>query len=114
MVPLAAGLALWTHPAPSLPATPSAPNSDIVQVTRVSPKPTAGSRVIMFLVEVSGTTQGGERTYHIPFMTAGQAKPSVGQLCTIRWVAGGKADGITGYGTTVIPLRVVTSFSCPA
>jgi hypothetical protein len=56
-----------------------------VLVTAVTGDPCCGSGVIAFAVGVSGSVDGAQRSYFIPFMTPGQAKPRIGERCEIRW-----------------------------
>src|SRR3982750_631751 len=84
---VAAALALLASPLAGAiqPARPAQPSTDDVVVTSVSRDPTAGSGIFLFFVEFSGEMPNGERNYLIPFMLIGQAKPHVGQRCTVEW-----------------------------
>jgi hypothetical protein len=58
---------------------------DTVVITEVSDDPAAVSGVMAFAVELSGTTNDVSRSYYITFLSIGQAKPSVGQVCEVHW-----------------------------
>jgi hypothetical protein len=91
---------------------PTQENTDNVLVTRVSADPTAVSGVLVFFVEFAGESRTGERTYLIPFMRIGQAKPRVGQNCSVDWHWWRSGSGITGDSRSVSDGRWVTDFRC--
>jgi len=81
-------------------------------VTRVSADPPAESGVLLFFVELAGESRTGERTYLIPFMRIGQAKPRVGQRCAVDWHWWSARSGITGDSRSISAGRWVTDFRC--
>jgi len=86
--------------------------SEEVVITSVSPDPAAPSGILAVVVEVAGSVGGIETVYFIPYMTAKQAKPALGQKCRIAWQWHDTFDAITGYGRSVSEGRWVTGFSC--
>lgn len=74
--------ALWAEPSH---AAPSEQSDGDVLITAVTDDPCCGSGIIAFAVGFSGRSAAGERSYFIPFMVAGQAKPGVGERCSIKW-----------------------------
>src|SRR4051794_13456226 len=109
MVSAAFGLELAATPAEAAPRLVT----DQVLVTAVSRDPCCGSGVILFLIEVSGRTRNGDRSYFIPFMVSGQPKPPIGGQCTISWRWwDGPGDGLLADGAPVLRFRWVESFDC--
>jgi hypothetical protein len=113
---VAAALAMLGAPlfGAAQPGRPAQVSTDEVLVTSVSRDPTAMSGLILFFVEFSGEMPNAERTYLIPFMLIGQAKPHVGQRCTVtwHWWSGGGGNGFTGDGKSVWEGRWVDRFRC--
>jgi hypothetical protein len=93
---------------------PAQVRTDEVLVTSVSRDPTVGSGFILFFVEFAGEMPNGERTYLIPFLLIGQAKPHVGQRCTVawHWWSGGGSNGFAGDDKSIWEGRWVDGFRC--
>jgi hypothetical protein len=91
--------------------SPATPGVDQIKVTAVSADPIAPCGILATAVEVSGTIDGAQATYYIPFMWIGQPKPRAGQTCDLSWrwhdafrwiIAGGSVQGA----------RLVSSYAC--
>lgn len=86
--------------------------TDEVAVTMVTADPRFVSGLFAVAVGVSGEVAGEQRSYIIPFMEIGQAKPSVGDRCQISWHWHSGFGWAIADGRTVREGRVVDSFSC--
>jgi hypothetical protein len=107
-------LFLWALAAAS-PGAGEAPAEQVdadVLVTRVTPDPEIGSGFLGMAVGFSGTVGGEDRSYFIPFMGTGQAKPHVGEHCAVTWIWQSRAQWHLGDGTDLWEGRAVTRFSC--
>jgi hypothetical protein len=98
-------------------ASASAPAADAfdtdVFITHVTADPPAGSGIFAFAVGVRGRLGSDERSYFIPFMDIGQAKPRAGQTCDIQWRRhSARWNWILGDGTQLFSGRLVTDFRC--
>lgn len=86
---------------------------DDVVVTRVSDDPPAVSGILAFAVRITGRAGGEERSYFIPFMSIGQAKPVVGERCSVTWRwRSSSSNWILANGESVSSGRFVTTFRC--
>jgi len=90
------------------------PTSDNVVISRVSDDPFAVSGVIAFAVRITGIVAGEERSYFIPFMEIGQAKPRVGETCVVTWYwwSSNEWQWVLGDGESLSSGRLVTRFRC--
>lgn len=98
----------------ALHAVPPEQRDENVLITAVTDDPCCGSGVIAFAVKVSGRVPDGERSYFIPFMIPGQAKPRVGERCAIswRWWQSNQWHWLLADGGQLWEGRAVTDFSC--
>lgn len=80
-------------------------------IATVSADPLAPSGVLATAVEFSGVTEGVTETYLIPYMSAGQAKPQVGETCKLDWRWHRDFDWVTANGS-IRGVRLVTKFDC--
>lgn len=93
---------------------PTDQRDENVRVTMVTDDPCCGSGVIAFAVGFSGRVGEEERAYFIPFMGPGQAKPRVGDMCSIdwRWWQSNQWHWRLADGGRIWRGREVTGFSC--
>lgn len=85
-----------------------------VLISTVTDDPCCGSGIVAVAIGVSGRAADGERSYFIPFMAPGQAKPRVGERCAIgwrRWQSSDWAWSVVG-GSPIKQGREVTDFVC--
>jgi hypothetical protein len=85
-----------------------------VLITAVTDDPCCGSGIVAFAVGFSGRVDGTERSYFIPFLRPGQAKPRNGERCQIRWRwwRSKQWNWLLGGGGSLREGRLVTSFRC--
>lgn len=87
--------------------------SDRVEITYVSGDPGAASGMLAVAVKVSGKGLESDLDYFIPFMTVGQAKPHVGQVCQLEWTwFSGGFDWLLASSERVSKGRMVDNFRC--
>lgn len=99
--------------APSLAddSRPAASGSDEIIINATSADPFAPSGWVATAVEISGVTKGVKANYYIPYMSVGQSKPRIGQMCNLVWRWHDSFDWITASGSAR-GVRLVTKFSC--
>ena len=90
---------------------PATSGVDRIKVTAVSADPIAPSGILATAVEVSGTIDGAQATYYIPFMQIGQPKPRAGQTCDLSWRWHDAFRWITAGGSFQ-GARLVSSYAC--
>lgn len=108
--------ALWAVPlawSAAGAASPERRDEDVL-VTAIGDDPCCGSGVVAFAVRISGRVAEGERSYFIPFMAPGQAKPPVGGRCSIswRWWRSDRWTWLLAGGGRIAKGRLVTGFRC--
>lgn len=108
---VAAASPFATQPTAGKPAAVAADANEETVITAVFADPGAPSGYLATAVEISAATMGLTADYYIPFMSLGQAKPSVGQTCKISWRWHDGFDWVTARGS-VRGVRLVTSYSC--
>jgi len=98
----------------ALPAAAPGARDENVLITAVTDDPCCGSGTLAFAVGVSGRAADGERSYFIPFMIAGQAKPRVGELCALRWRwwKSNRWHWLLADGAPIWEGREISDFSC--
>jgi hypothetical protein len=82
---------------------------DTVLITKAPAGPVAGaSDPISVAVRISGRVGGRSRDYYLPLQSPNQAKPAMGQVCTIHW------RRIRSTWHDAPALRVIEAFECEA
>jgi hypothetical protein len=112
MNPFTAALPLLASLTPTATTAPDAEQDEVI-IASVSANPLVPSGVVAAAIEISGTGRAGKSRYYLPFMSADQDKPAVGQKCLLDWHRHDGFEWITASGH-VRDVRLIDRFSCKA